>query len=103
MIRKLFNVNGNYTVPVILEITPSADLIDITINGLANDPIIIKNLKQGKKIIINSKEVTVTEDGINKFGDTEFWEFPFLTPGPNTITLSKNSCDVVLKYEPRYL
>ena len=101
--KKTFNVNGTYTVPVILEITPSADLIDITINGVASDPIIIKKLKQGKKIIIDSKAGTVLEEGINKFDDTDFWEFPFLTPGINTITLSKNSCDVVIKYEPRYL
>lgn len=101
--KKTFNVNGNYTVPAVLEITPSADLIDITINGLANDPIIIKNLKQGKKIIIDSKEGTVLEEGKNKFSDTDFWEFPFLNPGPNTITLSKNSCDVTIRYEPRYL
>ncbi|MDM0731993.1 phage tail family protein [Clostridium perfringens] len=101
--QKTFNISGNYTVPAIVEITPSIDLIDITINGLANDPITIKNLKQGKKIIIDGKEGTVTEEGINKFKDTDLWEFPFLNPGVNNITLSKNSCYVVIKYEPRYL
>lgn len=101
--QKTFNISGNYTVPAIVEITPSVDLIDLTITGLADDPITIKNLHANKKIIIDSKEGTVLEEGINKFEDTDFWEFPFLTPGTNTITLSKNSCDVTIRYEPRYL
>lgn len=101
--KKTFNVGGNYNIPAIVEIVPSVDIIDLTINGLANDPIIIKNLHANKKIIIDGKEETVTEEGINKFEDTDFWEFPFLMSGTNTITLSKNSCNVTIKYEPRYI
>ncbi|EOU2113581.1 TPA: hypothetical protein ACG0NJ_002157 [Clostridium perfringens] len=101
--QKTFNISGNYTVPAIVEITPSVDIIDLKLEGLANDPIIIKNLHANKKIIIDSKEGTVTEEGKNKFSDTDFWEFPFLMPGNNEIILSKNSCDVVIKYEPRYI
>ncbi|MDU4131365.1 MAG: phage tail family protein [Clostridium perfringens] len=100
---KTINVLGTYKTNAIVEITPRIDLVDLRLDGLANDPIIIKNLKQGKKIIIDGKEGTVLEEGINKFKDTDLWEFPFLVPGTNTITLSKNSCDVVIKYEPRYL
>lgn len=100
---KNIKVRGNLKTPAMIEIVPSADLIDITINGLANDPITIKNLKQGKKIIIDGKEGTVIEEGKNKFSDTDFWEFPFLMPGNNEIILSKNSCDVTIKYEPRYI
>ncbi|MDM0974702.1 phage tail protein [Clostridium perfringens] len=100
---KNIKVRGNLKTHAIVEITPSIDLIDLVINGLANDPIIIKNLHANKKIIIDGKEGTVTEECINKFKDTDLWEFPFLNPGVNNITLSKNSCDVVIKYEPRYL
>lgn len=99
---KSIDVKGNEKTPCIIEIIPSIDAIDITIGGL-NDSITIKNLHANKKIILNSKEGTVLEEGINKFSDTDFWEFPFLVPGSNTITLSKNSCDVTIKYEPRYL
>lgn len=99
---KIINVEGNIKTPCIIEITPSLDIIEITIGGL-NDFITIKNLHANKKIIINSKEGTVLEEGINKFSDTDFWEFPFLVPGVNTITLSKNSCDVAIKYEPRHI
>lgn len=102
-LSKTIDVKGTLKTPLILEITPSADLIDLVINGLANDPITIKNLHANKKIIIDGKEGTVTEEGINKFKDTDLWEFPFLVPGVNNITLSKNSCNVAIKYEPRYL
>lgn len=101
--NKNFNVPGTSNIPAIIEITPSVDLIDLKIECLANDPIIIKNLHANKKIIIDSKEGTVLEEGINKFKDVDLWEFPFLVPGQNKITLSKNSCNVAIKYEPRYL
>lgn len=102
-LSKTIDVKGTLKTPCILEITPSIDLIDLVLNGLANDPIKIKNLHANKKIIIDGKEGTVTEEGINKFKDTDLWEFPFLNPGVNNITLSKNSCNVAIKYEPRYL
>lgn len=101
--NKEINNPGNSKTPVIVEIVPSVDIIDLTINGLANDSITIKSLHANKKIIIDGKEGIVLEEGINKFNDTDFWEFPFLMPKTNTITLSKNSCDVLIKYEPRYL
>ena len=93
---------GNLETPAIVEIIPSIDAIDLQIEGLSNDPIIIKNLHANKKIIINGKEGLITEDGINKFNDTDFWEFPFLNPGENQIKLSKDNCNVVIKFEPRY-
>lgn len=102
-LSKTIDVKGTLKTPCILEITPSTDLIDLIISGLANDQITIKNLHANKKIIIDGKEGTVTEEGINKFKDTDLWEFPFLNPGVNNITLSKNSCNVAIKYEPRYL
>lgn len=101
--NKTINVHGNYKVPAIVEIIPSIDLIDLNIQGLANDPIIIKNLHANKKIVINGEEGTILEEGINKFLDTDFWEFPFLLPGTNTIKLNKNNCNIAIKYKPRYL
>lgn len=100
---KNINMQGNVKVPCIVEIIPTIDLIDLTINGLANDPIIIKNLKQGKKIILNGEDGTITQEGKNKFSDTDMWEFPFLLPGTNIIKLNKNSCNMTIKYKPRFL
>lgn len=99
---KTINNPGNLKTPVIVEIIPSIDIIDLKIDGLNEDAIIIKNLKQNKKIILDGKEGTITQEGINKFDDTDLWEFPFLVPGENIIKLSKDSCDVVIKFEPRY-
>lgn len=101
--NKTINVSGNFKVPAIVEITPSVDIIDLQIDGLSNDSILIRNLKQNKKIILDGKEGTITQEGINKFADTDLWEFPFLLPGANTIKLSKNNCDIKIKYRPRYI
>ncbi len=100
---KTINVSGNLETPAIVEITPSVEAIDLVITGLSDDPIIIKNLKQNKKIIISGEDCTVLQDGINKFSDTDLWEFPRLRPGPNTITLSKNTMDIMIKYKGRWI
>lgn len=99
---KSINVEGNMKTPCIIEIIPLWDAIDITISGL-NDDIVIKNLKVNKKIIINSLEGTVLEEGINKFADTDFWEFPYLLPGVNTIKINKDTCNINVKYKNRYI
>ncbi|CEO32977.1 phage distal tail protein [Paraclostridium sordellii] len=94
---------GNTKVPVILEITPTIDMIDLRITGLSEDTLVIKNLKGNKTIVIDGIEGTVTQGGINKFDDTDMWEFPFLVPGSNLITLSKNTCNIKIKYNPRFI
>lgn len=100
---KTINVEGNKETPVIVEVTPSIDLIDLTINGLDEDPIVLKNLKANKKIIINGEDGTVLQEGVNKYGDIEMWSFPSLKPGVNTITVSKNSVDINIRYKPRFI
>lgn len=100
---KTINVVGNQETPCIIEITPSISLVDLIITGLEDGPITIKNLTAGKKVIINGEDGTVLENGINKFGDTDLWEWPRLKAGSNSITVSKNSCDITIKYKPRYI
>ncbi len=100
---KKINMQGNIKTPCIIDIIPSIDLVDLTIKGLSNDPIVIKNLKQGKKVILNGEEGTITQEGENKFSDTDLWEFPTLAPGLNIIELSKNSCNITVKYKSRFL
>lgn len=103
LFSKTINVSGNMPTPAIVEITPSINLIDFTITGLSESPIIIKNLTANQKIIINGEDSTVTENGNNKFLDYEAWEFTSLEAGANTITFDKNNCDITIKYEPRWL
>ena len=100
---KTINVAGNLETPAIVEIIPSIALVDLTITGLGDDPIKIKNITASKKIIINGEDGTVIVDGANKYGDTEMWGFPSLKPGVNTITVDKSSVDITIKYKPRYI
>lgn len=110
--EKAFTVSGDYETPCIIELTPSGAITSYTIKGAARDPvtggaedIVIKNLSAGKTVIIDGEACTVTEDGANKYADTEMWEFPTLVPGSNTLTFvsSSVSCSVTIKYKPRYI
>ncbi len=109
---KAISVQGDYETPCIIELTPSNSITRYTIKGAARDPvtgeaedIVVKNLTSGKKVIIDGEACTVTEDGANKYADTEMWEFPTLLPGSNTLTFvsSGAACDVTIKYKPRYI
>ena len=106
------SVAGNLETPCIIEITPPNAITSFTVKGAARDPvtweaedIVVKNLSAGKTVIIDGEACTVTEDGANKYADTEMWEFPTLLPGSNTLTFvsSSVSCSVTIKYKPRYI
>lgn len=101
---------GNLTTPCDIEITPKTNIAQIQLFGAFYDQvsgsdvgITIKNLKQGKKIVISGDDCTVLQEGKNKFSETEFWEFPHLRPGNNTISCTSDQCDIVIKYKPRYM
>lgn len=100
---KTINIIGNQVTPAIVEIIPSIALVDLTLDGLGEDPIKIKNLVANKKIIINGEDGTVLQEGANKYGDTEMWNFPSLKPGSNTIKVDKSSVDITIKYKPRFI
>lgn len=101
--EKTIRVKGTKETPVIVEITPNIEQVDFKIEGLSKEPITVKNLHANKKIIIDSIENTVLEEGTNKFKDVDLWEFPFLNVGINKIKLSNSNNTVILKYNPRYL
>ena len=109
---KEINVIGNLETPCIIELIPSGAITRYTIKGAARNPITgeeediaIKNLSAGKKVIIDGEACTVTENGENKYKDTEMWEFPTLLPGANALTFTSSSvpCNVTIKYKPRYI
>lgn len=103
ILSKEITIVGNTEVPAIVEVIPVVDIIDITLEGLADDPIKIKNLKQNKKVILDGELQTITVDGVNKFGDTDMWDFPSLKPGSNTIKISRSDCNIKIKYKPRFI
>ncbi len=109
---KTINVPGNALSPCIVEITPVADIPDLTITGLGYDPQkdadqpikFTKIQKGGQKVIVDGEKGLVTlENGSNKYGDTDMWLFPRLRPGANTITVSRNNVDITLRYCPRFI
>ena len=101
--NKTINVTGNLETPAIVEITPTTALADVTLEGLADDPIVIKNLTANKTVILDGELQKVTVDGVNKYGDTDMWDFPRLKPGANTVKVDKSNCDIKIKYKPRYI
>ncbi|WP_238907444.1 phage tail domain-containing protein [Clostridium sp. YIM B02506] len=99
---KTINVPGNSETPAIVEITPSIALVDLVVTG-PGETFTLKNLAAGQKIIVNGEDCTVLQGSTNRFSDYDSWDFPVLSPGANTITFSKSSCDVSIKYKPRWI
>lgn len=95
--------NGTAITPCIIELMPLQKYAEVTITGLTKDAIKIKNLVENKKIIIDGEKNIVTEDGLNKFKDTDMWEFPYLEQGENTIRIDKNNINVTIKYRTRFI
>jgi phage-related protein len=100
---KTINVLGNQPTPAIVTITVSIDTISLTLNGFGDEPIRLNNLKANKPVVIDGEACTVLENSINKFSDTDFWEFPSLQPGANTITVSSANCTININYKPNYI
>ena len=100
---KTIEVPGTQTIPAIVEITPNVYISDIKLEGLSDDPIIIKNLMSNKTVILDGELQKVTVDGVNKYSDTDMWDFPRLKPGANSIKIDKSNCDIKIKYKPRYI
>lgn len=99
---------GNLKAPAIIEIVPLINLVDITISGAVKNlltdeskDIVIKDLINGQKIIIDGESGLVTQAGENKFNDVDMWDFPMLMPGSNTITVDKD-VELAVRYKPRY-
>ena len=94
---------GNIESPCIVEIIPSVDMIEFSIEGLSTDAITIKNLKKNNKVVIDGINGSVKVGEENKFNDVELWEFPRIYPGVNDIKLSRSECSVIIKYYPRLI
>lgn len=99
---------GNLKAPAIIEIVPLINLVNITISGAVKNlltdeskDIVIKDLINGQKIIIDGESGLVTQAGENKFNDVDMWDFPMLMPGSNTITVDKD-VELAVRYKPRY-
>lgn len=99
----MINIDGNTEAPVIVSVTMPIDTISVTLMGLSEDPITIKNLHKDVPVIIDGEAGVITENGVNKFGDCDMWEYPSLQPGTNTITTDNDNVKVQIQYKPRWV
>lgn len=96
---------GNQPAPAVVTITAQTAATEITLSGLAEETITVKNLEEGDVCIIDGENTKVTVGGMNKYGDTDMWEFPRLLPGENQITVKRfgeivNDCVVEISFRP---
>ena len=101
--EKTIFVKGNVETPCIVEITPKADLSEITLKGFGDDPIVVKNLVKGNTVVIDGIKGKVTCNGINKFGDVEMWEFPKLNLMRNDLIATRDICSIKVRYRLKFV
>lgn len=99
-----FETLGTRDTPCIIEVIPKKDISEYVISGFGEYDIIIRNLENGKTVIIDGKKGIVTQEGKNKFADCDMWEFPVLEKKKeNVICFSSDSCDIKIRYSPMWL
>lgn len=62
----------------------------------------IKKIKGVGSVVIDGIEGKVTENGVNKFADTDIINFPKIEPGLNTVSCSDGTIPVTLEYYPTF-
>lgn len=91
---------GTAKTPLSMKITPSSsENLTIVLN---KNTLKINNVTAGKEINIDSINEEILENNINKYSDTDLWQFPFLQYGYNSINFSQNvKCN--FEYNERFL
>ena len=78
--------------------TPSA-LSNFTVNGIT-----LTNIPNGAEIVIDGIEKRVTQNGINKFAETDLIDFPRFDPrSPDTVVTMSQYIPVTIKFYPTYM
>lgn len=67
--------------------------------SINDNTIKVKNLTQGKKIIIGNGKIL--EDNNSKVADVDLLEFPKLKRGDNNITVNRSDVSLTIKYKER--
>ena len=96
--------NGTAAAPCRLTIIPKNDLMLITIEGLAQEPITMERVQKDQILIIDGIDRAVTIDGQNAFEQYNGWELPKLQPGVNNISISNaDLMTISIEYQLRYI
>ena len=108
----VFNENGSFSIinngtaaaPCRLTIIPENDIMQMTITGVSEEPIIINRVMRNQILVVDGIDRKVTIDGNPAFNLFEGWEFPKLRPGKNDIEITNAStASVSIEYQPRYI
>lgn len=91
------NNPGNLSAMAVVNITPSTNLGSTIIGSFS-----INNLAVGQSIIVDGEQILVTQNGANKYGDFA-GDFLMLQPGCNTILISNTSCNINIKFKPKWI
>lgn len=101
------NNPGNIPTPFILNIIPTVGMASITVIGCFKEA--LRNVDRGCKInnLLTNQQVSLNgETGLILNGasiaDAEFYQFPLLQPGANTIKFSSDFINVSYSFYPRY-
>lgn len=100
-----FNVGGMTDVEAVVKIAPKTAPAEATIvitnaSGDKLTDISVSSIK--KTVVVDGISKKVTEAGVNKFGDTEMFEFPKIGIGKNTVAIA-GDVNVTVEYYPLYL
>lgn len=105
-----FIADTKFITPSIVTVTPNGTLNSLTMGGFAfnrltnaSNDIVLKSLRRNTPVVINGELKTITENGANKFKDSELWAFPCVKPGVNLVTLSTSTVNVTISYTPRWM
>lgn len=94
---------GARPTPVILTITPQADMDSFTVAGFTDDPITITNLSAGVPVTIDGRDGTAWERGESKGADVDLWEAPALRKPVAALAFSDAAPTVTVEYWPIWL
>ena len=87
---------GNIPSGVRYILKPPIDISSFKINSIK-----VTNLHAGKHFIIDGITGKITENGNNRFADTDLIDFPKIFPGQNEITMSYN-IPITVEYYPLF-
>lgn len=100
---------GNILTPAVIEITPQIGTATLELSGICRGsagedlPVTVRELKTGKKVVLNGETGLFTEAGEPKAADTDIWALPALLPGSNRILVSSSRMDITVRFRPRFM
>lgn len=82
-----------------IEFTAPTALSSFTVNGIS-----LTNIPSGAEIVIDGIKKRVTQNGINKFAETDLIDFPRFDPrSPDTVVTMSQYIPMTIKFYPTYM